>query len=87
MLTRAELREDMTKMRDDLRGEMVILREDLRGEMFVIRNDLQTLRTEFEIFKKEVYSRFENLEYRMTIKFGFMQAASVAVLAAIIKLT
>jgi hypothetical protein len=68
LLTRTELREDMSKLRFELRGEMAALRDNLCGETSDLRKS------------------FETFEYRMTIKFGVMQAASVAILAALIKL-
>lgn len=89
-LTTSELREDMSKMRFDLRGEISMLRTELKQEVSELRTEFQDLKSDFQIIRSEfqdLKSQVLNLEYRMTIKFGFMQAASVAILAAVIKLT
>lgn len=80
------LRSDIQKAKQELRTELAQLREELRKEIQVLRQEVIDIRLDLALFKKEVATKFENLENRMTIKFGVMQAATIAILATLIKL-
>ena len=49
---------------------------------FATKDDIKAIQAELS----DIRHGFKALEYKMTIKFGLMQTAGVAVLAAVIKL-
>lgn len=68
---KAEMKSDLSKFKDEIKADIGDLRADF--------NDLKA---EFSDLKADN----KNLESRMTIKLGLMQAASVAILSTIILL-
>lgn len=74
-----DLKSSMTQLRVELKKEMNDLRTELKAEMNELRIELKT-----EI--SDIRYQISALENKMTIKFGLMQAATIGILAAIIKL-
>ncbi|MEQ1721752.1 MAG: coiled-coil domain-containing protein [Pseudobdellovibrio sp.] len=66
---------DLSDAKSDLKADIAELRTELKTEITELRTDFTKLRFEFS-----------SLENRMTIKFGLMQAATIGILAAVIKL-
>jgi hypothetical protein len=52
---------------------------------FSTKSDLQELLNEMKEFRAEVRHSLVNLEHRMIIKLGLMQAASIGIFAALVK--
>lgn len=75
-------KEDINSLRGEVREAINGVRlelNDLRTEM---NGKMTGIQSEFSQLKHE----FQSLEQRMTIKFGLMQTAGIAFLAALIKL-
>ena len=79
---RSELKEDIANLRSELKEDIANLRSELKEDIASLRSDFAKLRNEFA----ELKYQFSSLENRMTIKFGLMQATTIGILAAIIKL-
>jgi hypothetical protein len=61
------------------------LKTELKAEIAEARTDVAGLKNEMRELRTEMSHGFKALEYKMTIKLGVMQVASVGLLAAIIK--
>lgn len=59
---------------------------DMKTSMNLMRTEINELRTELKTEISDVRYLIGALENKMTIKFGLMQAATIGILAAIIKL-
>ena len=81
---------DLSDSKNEIKSEMVELRTELKSEIAELRTELKTeiaeLRTELKSEIAEIQYKLGSLENRMTIKFGLMQAATIGILAAVIKL-
>ena len=51
-----------------------------------MKRDIETLRLEVSALRSDVQRDMKELEYKLTIRLGAMLAASVAVVAALVKL-
>lgn len=76
---KSELKSDISELRTELKTDITNLRTELKTE-------ITELRTELKADIADIRFQFISLENRMTIKFGLMQAATIGILAAIIKL-
>jgi hypothetical protein len=61
-------------------------KSDLSDSKSEIKSEIAELRTELKTEIAEIHFKLGSLENRMTIKFGLMQAATIGILAAVIKL-
>jgi hypothetical protein len=81
---------DLSDAKSEIKSEMVNLRTELKTEISELRTELKSeiaeLRTELKTEIAEINFKLDSLENRMTIKFGLMQAATIGILAAVIKL-
>lgn len=71
--------------KDDFNGiqsQLTKARVELKHEITEVRNEL---RNEISELRAELRHGLQSLEYKMTIKVGLMQAASVGLLGALIK--
>lgn len=86
--------------KEDLHGihrDLVSIRETLsaiqtevssiRTELRLFQQEMRQFRDETQLSFTEIHHRMQSLEYKMTIKFGLMQAAGIGILTAILKLT
>lgn len=62
-----------------------VLAEAMSGAELATRSDIATVRTELAATKTELKSDIRELELRITIKLGAMMAASIAIVAALVK--
>jgi hypothetical protein len=87
---RTELKTEISELRTELKSEVAELRTELKSEVAELRTELKSevaeLRTELKTEIAEINFKLDSLENRMTIKFGLMQAATIGILAAVIKL-
>jgi hypothetical protein len=70
---------DLSDSKSEIKSEIAKLRTELNTEIAELRTELKS-----EI--AEIQYKLGSLENRMTIKFGLMQAATIGILAAVIKL-
>jgi hypothetical protein len=80
---------DLSDAKSDLKSDIAELRTELKADIAQLRNEFNELKTEFNELGAEfigIRYDFSSLENRMTIKFGLMQAATIGILAAVIKL-
>ena len=53
---------------------------------FATKDDVNAIQSEISDLRQEMRHGFQTMEYKMTIKFGIMQSAGIALLAAVMKL-
>lgn len=68
------------------RHDLKALELSLKTEIQSLRSDMQAAHTDLRSEMKVIRSDMQTLEYRMTLKLGAMMAASVTLVAAVIKL-
>jgi len=59
-----------------------VTRHDLKALELSLKTEIQALRSDMQVIRSDM----QTLEYRMTLKLGAMMAASVTLVAAVIKL-
>jgi len=64
------------------RHDLKALELSLKTEIQALRSDMQVIRSDMQVIRSDM----QILEYRMTLKLGAMMAASVTLVAAVIKL-
>ncbi len=74
LATKQDILELRSEIRD-VRGEIKDVRTELKQDMQELRNDIKNVRAEMR-----------EMELRVTIKLGAMMAASIAIVAALVKL-
>ncbi len=72
------VRSEFQAMRSETQQEFQAVRAEFRRDMQDLRNEVHEFRTEFR-------HALINLEHKMTIKLGLMQAASIGIFAALVK--
>lgn len=77
-----ELHSEIAQLRTEFKTELNELRIELRAEL---KREISELRTELKTEISDLRYQISNIENRMTIKFGLMQAATIGILAALIK--
>jgi hypothetical protein len=97
-LVRVDLTKEIRQVRTDLTKDIELVRTDLTTKVDLVRNDLakevNLVRTDLTKEIKQLETRFENklsteiqkLEYKLTIKMGFMFFIGMGALAAWMKL-
>lgn len=71
-------KEDLQNFRNETQLEFQAVRSEFRRDMQDLRNEVHEFRTEFR-------HALMNLEHKMTIKLGLMQATSIGIFAALVK--
>ena len=75
-----EQSEGFAQLQRELIDERLATKQDIRD----LRNEMRDMETRLDN-KMEI--RLKDLEYRLTIRLGGMMAASIAIVAALVKLT
>ncbi len=82
-------KEDLQNFRNETQKEFQVMRSETQQEFQAVRSefrrDMQGLRNEVHEFRTEFRHSLVNLEHKMTIKLGLMQAASIGIFAALVK--
>jgi len=77
---------DLTDANYDLISSMHQMRNEFKADMVELRAELKTDISELKAEVSDIRYQLISLENKMTIKFGLMQAATIGILAAVIKL-
>lgn len=78
-------KEDLQNFRNETQKEFQVVRSEFQAVRAEFRRDIQDLRNEVHEFRTEFRHALINLEHKMTIKLGLMQAASIGIFAALVK--
>ncbi len=86
-LTAAGLPEAQAEVHAEALGDLVIERLATREDIANLREDLRAFATKDDLkdLKGELKGELKDLELRLTLRFGGMAAAAVAITAAVVK--
>lgn len=84
--TRADIKASEQNLRSELKESEQNLRSELKESEQNLKSELKALEHRMDLQFADVNSRFRDLENKLVIKLGAIQAASVGLIVALLKL-